>query len=900
MVTSNQIKQKIIAHLGFFPSFLASAIETPTLLASFWAQTVSTYINNPLPELFKEKLFVLLSRGCSTPYFVICHSCNLRSLGMTAKEILELNKLPLPQQARDIKLDLEYLSKQSNLHSYWQSNSQLEKSLLRCAVLIFTQPFQAKNCCLKLQEYLGIIIYNHLIALLSYIQFCHQWIESHPSISHEQDRRSQLHLAPLLLEELDLADCFKANPKKLTSSGQVDSQQINSLTLNSLVKSKQVTTICQERFKNCFFNAPFPMMIYSSEGKVLHLNKNWIETTGYSIEEVPTIAEWKRRSQIKQQEIMRSANGLIETEVAFEGVVNSLLNLPYDVDIKIDNGNIAITTRSEVTITTSNGDRRFWDFYSAPLSRFTNGTELMISMAKDITTFVHAEADLAETERTLQLVLETSKSGIWNWDINTNLVTIYDFLKSQPFAHRASSILGSNHNSFKGGYESFLDLTHPSDRQAINSAAIKAVTDKQELALEYRLIWSDKSVHWVRIQAKPVCNISNQVIRVTGIITNITREKQTVVNLVNNNFTKEPYKTKSLSLLPTIIESIPYYILVINREDRRISFCNRLLADSLGFSNPQQVEGKTITECFPPSYAEYISQQNDLVFSTAKTVHKQETVSLADGNHNFDTFRIPLLNSEGKVDALLCTASDVPNLVNVKQVLSERTVQLEAANRELESFSYSVSHDLQAPLRVINGFSQVLWEQYAPQLDKQGQHYLQRIKANSERMSELIDALLQLSRVARSQMQNIPVDLSAIAIEIAEELKTNEPERQVKFRITPELIANGDSRLLRIVLNNLLHNAWKYTSKREKAIIEFDGVTRQDGKKTYLVKDNGVGFANDYKDKLFIPFQRLHLETEFPGMGIGLATVQRIIYRHGGQVWAEGELNQGATFYFSL
>ena len=167
-------------------------------------------------------------------------------------------------------------------------------------------------------------------------------------------------------------------------------------------------------------------------------------------------------------------------------------------------------------------------------------------------------------------------------------------------------------------------------------------------------------------------------------------------------------------------------------------------------------------------------------------------------------------------------------------------------------------------------------------------------------MSDLIDALLQLSRVARSQMQSVSVDLSVIAREIIEELKINEPQRQVEVHITPKLRAKGDPRLLRIVLNNLLNNAWKYTSKQQLAKIEFDTISQTKGKQVFFVKDNGAGFANTYKDKLFTPFQRLHLEKEFPGMGIGLATVQRIIYRHGGKVWAEGELNQGATFYFSL
>ena len=888
MVTSNQkkITAKIIDHLGFFPSFLVSAIETPAILENLWEQTLSAYINNPLPELFKEKLFVFVSRYCSSPYFVICHSCTLRSLGVTAKEILELNKLPIPHQEQDVQLDLENLSRQAQLRSSWQNNSQLEKSLLCCAALLFTQPSQAKSSCQKLREFLGTVMYNHLVILLGYIKLCHQWVESYPEISYEKDRRSQLHLAPLLLEELDLADFFKPNHYRLTSPFK-----INSSFLTYVADNKKMAKLCRERFKNHFINVPFPMMIYNSEGKVLYLNKNWIEITGYTIKEVPTIDDWKRRSQIKQQEILRSSSSTIEAESSFDMVINSLLNLPYDLDINLEHEDTPITTRSEVTVITCNGEKRFWDFYSAPLSQFAQGTELMISIAKDITNLIHAETELVETKRTLQLLLESSKSGVWNWNIQTNMIAICD---------RANSIAGVSPNIFEGRYESFLRLIHPQDRPVMDHAASNAVTERQEIDLEYRLICSEQSVHWIRIRAQPICDNTGKVIRVTGIITDNTIQKQAVPTVQKIHSSETQNNTQPIPCLEKLLSSMPYYLFVVDRNSQRISFCNKLLARSLGFENPNQVMGKTIAQCFPSQHAKYLGDQNDKVFSKAKTLRKQETICLADGHHHFDTFRIPLSNSKGEVEAILFTSSDVPNLVAVKQALSERTAQLEAANRELESFSYSVSHDLQAPLRVINGFSQVLWEKYAEQLDKQGQHYLQRIRANSERMSDLIDALLQLSRVARSQMQSGPVELSAIATEIVEELKVHEPERQVEVKITPKLSTKGDPRLLRIVLNNLLNNAWKYTSKQEQTKIEFNTISHSKGKQVFFVRDNGAGFASSYKDKLFIPFQRLHLDKEFPGMGIGLATVQRIIYRHGGKVWAEGELNQGATFYFSL
>lgn len=229
----------------------------------------------------------------------------------------------------------------------------------------------------------------------------------------------------------------------------------------------------------------------------------------------------------------------------------------------------------------------------------------------------------------------------------------------------------------------------------------------------------------------------------------------------------------------------------------------------------------------------------------------------------------------------------------------ERTAQLEVSNRELESFAYSVSHDLRAPLRSIEGFSQALMEDYGGRFDDTGNDYLRRVRGAAQRMAGLIDDLLALSRVSSSEMRSAAVDLSALAAEIVEELRRQEPERTVDVTVEPRLAVRGDPSLLRIALQNLLHNAWKFTATRAAASIAF-GMTENDGRRVFFVRDNGVGFDMAYSGKLFGAFQRLHREAEFPGTGVGLATVQRIIRRHGGEVWAEAAAERGATFYFTL
>jgi light-regulated signal transduction histidine kinase (bacteriophytochrome) len=279
----------------------------------------------------------------------------------------------------------------------------------------------------------------------------------------------------------------------------------------------------------------------------------------------------------------------------------------------------------------------------------------------------------------------------------------------------------------------------------------------------------------------------------------------------------------------------------------------------------------------------------------------------ADGIfRSFLTRVLPLKDSAGSVIRWFGTNTDISALKRAEEALraahtelERRAFELEAVNRELEAFSYTVSHDLKAPLRSIEGFTKAILEDYAERLDETGRDYLTRAHSASQRMSHLIEAMLNMARLTRGAIQERTVDLSALAQVTAHEIRKQAPGRQVEFIIQKNVKAKGDQDMLQVMLENLLDNAWKFTNQQATEKIEF-GTTNMDGKTVYFVRDDGAGFDMAFSDKLFKPFKRLHTESEFPGIGIGLAIAHRIIMRHNGRLWAESAPEKGATFFFTL
>jgi PAS domain S-box-containing protein len=344
-------------------------------------------------------------------------------------------------------------------------------------------------------------------------------------------------------------------------------------------------------------------------------------------------------------------------------------------------------------------------------------------------------------------------------------------------------------------------------------------------------------------------------------------------------------------------------VMFIKDIDGRYVHVNEPFVRSFGLPR-ERVISRTDAEIFPAEQALRFTTNDAAALRSDKAIQVEEIAHYADGMHTSLVCKFPIHDANGQVTALGGIVTDITQrkqienkITQLNEDLLRRTTELESANQELEAFCYSVSHDLRAPVRAIDGFRGLLADELGAELSVKAERYLGRISSAARRMGELIDALLSLSQISREPLHTAPVDLSALATEIARELEHTEPQRRVAWHIQAGLNVEGDARLLRIALQNLLGNAWKFTKNSAAARIEFGTAP---GNRTFFVRDNGIGFHMAYKAKLFRPFERLHGVNEYPGNGIGLATVHRIFQRHRGRVWAEGVEGSGATFFFEV
>ncbi len=508
----------------------------------------------------------------------------------------------------------------------------------------------------------------------------------------------------------------------------------------------------------------------------------------------------------------------------------------------------------------------------------------LVGIGRDITEQKRAEEALRASEHQLRLVTDNIPAMIAYY--GAGLICRYANRRYEEFYGLAENAAVGKHQ-----------------QQILGEAGY-------DFALPYlRRLLQGESVTYQRVHAAPGGAVRD--IEVTGIpdrsddgsvsgfyvmIQDITERKRT-----------EQALRDSEERLRTVANNVPALIGYIDA-GQRYRYVNRTYED--WYAKPaSDYFGRTVREVVGEELYARLQPRFEAALRGETVTVERRTGSVGTERYARFTYA-PHFGGDGKVLGFYVLGYDITERrkaenairelnVELERRVLERTAQLVSANKELEAFSYSVSHDLRAPLRSIDGFSQALLEEYEEKFDEQGRDFLHRIRKSSQRMAQLIDDLLGLARVTRTEMVRAQVDLSALATDIAGDLQRSQPSREVEFGIAPALVVNADPNLMRVMLDNLLANAWKFSAGAEHAKIEFGETTWRE-RHVYFVHDNGAGFDMAYADKLFGAFQRLHNAKDFQGTGIGLATVQRIVRRHGGDVWGEGEVGKGATFYFSL
>jgi PAS domain S-box-containing protein len=545
-----------------------------------------------------------------------------------------------------------------------------------------------------------------------------------------------------------------------------------------------------------------------------------------------------------------------------------------------------------------------WADVSTAIQRDGEGKpQHYITTIVDITDRKRAEDALKKSECKLREAQEMAHLGYWQWDVKTGKVEWTD---------EVYKIFGLDAKAFTPQIDSILALSPwPEDHQRDTELIHRAVESHEQGSYEQRFLRPDNSTGYYYSTFQGNYDEQGDLVTIVGTVLDITERKRAEIELTaSQQQYRELFENVNVGILRStpgsqgvLIEANPAALRIFEAESREQFFAARPCDLYLNPEERQRISNEILTKGFINGMeVQYRTLKGRPIWGRITAMKKTSE----DGKTYFDNAIEDITDRRRAEDELRQLNAELD------QRVVERTAQLEAANSELEAFSYSVSHDLRAPLRGMDGFSQILLEDYAPQLDDKGKEHLQRIRNASQRMSQLINDMLALSRTSRCEMSSGTVDLSAMVTEIAAELRLSQPEREVEFVVAPGLEVMADSNLIRIALVNLLNNAWKFTGRHPTARIEFGIMPNPSGapaekadeigreRVAYFVRDNGAGFDMANSSKLFGAFQRYHPATEFEGTGIGLATVKRVIHRHGGRVWAEAAIEHGATIYFTI
>jgi len=627
---------------------------------------------------------------------------------------------------------------------------------------------------------------------------------------------------------------------------------------DELIKSRS-------RMKAIFENAQMGIAVVTQSGDVLQSNDKWAKMMGYSIDEL------EQDVKLNIFQITHPAD--IESTREQMARLANLQQSHFTMEKKFIRKDNTVFV-AELTV--------------VPILDEDHHVNSLVGFVADITERKRAEDALVQERALLRTLVDHLPDSIYIKDKNArktlaNPMDLYYMGKTDEI-----EVIGTS--DFDTYPREIAEKFAADDKHVLETGI--PVINREEM-----VFLPGGESRWLLTSKLPLKDKDNEIVGLVGIGRDISDRIKADRLLLQ----REAY-------LRSILDNIPY-LAWLKDLDGCFLAVNKEFARASNFQHPDQLIGKTDLDIWPRELAEAYRADDLRVMQNKQQVFVEEVVSDQGEEKWFETFKSPIYGTDDIVIGTTGLARDVTGKkeaekairqlnATLEQRVAERTAQLRAANQELEAFAYSVSHDLRAPLRSLDGFSLALLEDYSERLDEAGRDYLNRIRSSSQHMAQLIDDMLMLSRITRSEINRSQVDLALIARSMIVELEESQPTRNVTWLIPQKLTANADPSLIRILMANLLQNAWKFTAKKTSATIEI-GRQVDNSREIFYIRDDGAGFDMAYADHLFNAFQRLHGD-EFDGTGIGLATVQRIVKRHGGQVWADGVPDKGATIFFTL
>ncbi|MCI0540883.1 MAG: PAS domain S-box protein [Verrucomicrobiales bacterium] len=893
--TSEQIKAEIERLFGFFPNFFQPVLDAPETLESLWQQALTGYVNNPLPALFKEKLFARLSRYCATPYCLVTHSCLMRFLGQSAGEIARVLESPTPATDAEIEKPLQALAAEAAPLLVWpEPGSQLERALLCCAEISFLNTRGAAACRAALRRLLGTVNHAHLIRFLSFVKLAHLWIESYPEVSYEADERTMELLATLVEDEPRLADFFSHYPEIVRRERESREERL-SAELADLKQIEEALRVSEERYRTLVESAPEAILVVDVDtGRFVDANENSVRLFGLEREELlklgpvdvsPFTINGHDVRELAAEKIQETLNG---GAAVFEWIHRNSAgeDIPCEVRLMRLPGTRNLVRGSITDITERKLAEKAGAKQLAAMEAVPDG--IAILNHDEVYTYMNeAHAKTYGYDRPEELIGKSWRLLYFEDEIKRIEQEVWPELGEK--GRWQGELPGKRRDG--SAFDVEVSLTALQDDELIcvcrdvteRKCADEALRQSVERLRIMREI--DRSILAAQ-SAEEIARVALRRLRelvpaerITVALKGPAPDEATVLATdedaerdlaAGKRLPLEPYGNLAHRISETLQRGETYLLDVLNAPD------------SVPAVRDMQTTGRRYYFIVP------LLADGELIGSLSLGTNRLSDLT---AKH--------LEVARGVADGLAIAVQQARLHEQIEQHAAELEQRVAERTAELEAFSYSVSHDLRTPLLTIDGFSRMLLEDYSGGLDAEGQRLLKTICSNSQNMGRLIDDLLAFSRLGRQEMRPAEIEMSELARTVCTELQATAPERKLQFRLQPLPPAHGDPAMIRQVFVNLISNAIKFTGPRDVAMIEV-GAVEEENHNVYFVKDNGVGFEMKYADKLFGVFQRLHRDDEFAGTGVGLAFVQRIIQRHGGRVWAEGKAGAGATVYFTL